>query len=132
MTTDYSRAASAGSYQRFEYNDDVGYIYSDFVYTSEFIADAGNSVCNILDTIVSYLGGNYEYFYDVFGNFIFQEIKNYVNISQATLEIDKIKNNDYLLDMSKGKVVYDFSNKDINISFSNSPQYSNVKNDFVV
>ena len=132
MTTDYSKAASAGSYQRFEYNDDVGYIYSDFVYTSEFIADAGNSVCTILDTIVSYLGGNYEYFYDVFGNFIFQEIKNYVNISQATLEIDKIKNNDYLLDMSKGKVVYDFSNKDINISFSNSPQYSNVKNDFVV
>ena len=133
FTTDYSTAAAAaGGYQTFDYNRDIGYIYSDFVYNKEFVADAGNTVCTILDQIVSYLGGNFEYFYDVFGNFVFQEIKNYMNISHQTVEIDKMKNSDYLLDMTKGKVVYDFTNKNIISSYSNSPQYNNIKNDFIV
>jgi len=37
--------------------------------------------------------GNYEYFYDVYGNFVFQEIKNYLNNSQSKLIIDKLNNN---------------------------------------
>ena len=131
-TTDFSRAVAAGSYTQYDYNADVGYIYSDFTYVGEFIADAGNTVCNVLDKIVSYLGGNYEYFYDVYGNFIFQEVKNYMNISHQTVEIDKIKNSDYLVDMSRGRIAYDFSNKNIITSYSNSPQYNNVKNDFIV
>ena len=132
ITTDYSKAATAEFKKQYNYNDDIGYIYSDFVFNEEFIADAGNTVCTILDKIVSFLGGNYEYFYDVFGNFIFQEIKNYVNISQATLKIDELKNGDYILDMSKGKIAYDFTDKNIITSYSNSPQYNNIKNDFVV
>lgn len=132
FTTDYNRAAAASSYEVYDYNRDVGYIYSDFIYINEFIADAGNTVCDILDKIVSYLGGNFEYFYDVYGNFIFQEIKNYMNISHQTVEIDKIKNSDYLVDMSKGRIAYDFTDKNIITSYSNTPQYNNVKNDFVV
>ena len=132
MTTDYSRAVAAGSYQTFEYNRDIGYIYSDFIYINEFIVDGGATVCDVLDKIVSYLGGNYEYYYDVYGNFIFQEIKNYINTSHATVEINNMSNQDYVLDLSRGKVSYDFSNKDIISSYSNSPQYSNIKNDFVV
>jgi hypothetical protein len=34
--------------------------------------------------------------------------------------------------MGKGKSVYDFSNSDLIISYSNSPNYSNIKNDFLV
>ena len=132
MTTDYNKAVAAGTPIPYYYNEDIGYIYSDFTYTGELIADGGNTVCDILDKIVSYLGGNYEYFYDVYGNFIFQEIKNYINISYQTIEIDKIKNSDYLLDMSKGKIAYDFTDKNITISYANSPQYNNIKNDFVV
>lgn len=132
FTTDYSKATAAEFKKQYNYNDDVGYIYSDFVFSDEFIADAGNTVCTILDKIVSFLGGNYEYFYDVFGNFIFQEIKNYINISQTTLRIDELKNRDYILDMSKGKIAYDFTNKNIITSYSNAPQYNNIKNDFIV
>jgi hypothetical protein len=57
---------------------DIGYIYTDFTYPGELIGDAGDTVCDILDTIKSTLG-NYEYFYDIDGNFVFQEIKNYLN-----------------------------------------------------
>jgi len=57
-------------YDTYESGQDVGYIYTDFVYPDELIGDAGNTVCNILDKIKNTLG-NYEYFYDLDGNFVF-------------------------------------------------------------
>lgn len=119
------------AYSTFEYGSDIGYIYTDFVYTDELIGDAGDSVTTILDTIVSYLG-NYEYFYDIDGNFIFQEKKNYLNTSYATVLLNEITNSDYLVNMSKGKAVYTFDDSTLITSYSNSPQYSNIKNDFIV
>jgi hypothetical protein len=40
--------------------------------------------------------------------------------------------NDYLLDVSKGKSVYDFTGSELVTSYSNSPKYSMIKNDYVV
>lgn len=128
LTTEYQENPE----QTFLYGDDVGYIYTDYIYNRDFVANPGDNVCSVLDQIVSYLGGNYEYFYDVWGNFIFQEKKNYVNISHATIEMDKIKNEDYKYDMLSGKRAFDFSNLPIFTSFSNNPQYANIKNDYVV
>ena len=65
----------------FTYGYDCGYTYTDFVYPGELGAGAGDSVCTVLDKIKHTLG-NYEYYYDVFGTFIFQEIKNYVNTTE--------------------------------------------------
>lgn len=130
-TTDANEAAAASSYKKYEYGSDIGYIYTDFIYPGELIGDAGNSVCTILDKIKDTLG-NYEYFYDINGNFVFQEIKNYLNTSQSTIELDKITNGDYLMDMSKGKAVYQFDDCTLFTSCSNSPQYSMIKNDFIV
>ena len=135
---------------------DIGYIYTDFTYPGELIGDAGTTVTNILDKIKNTLG-NYEYFYDIDGNFIFQEIKNYLNTTQATLELDKIKNYlglptdrdlnakdltmlnglkadgiNYQIDMSKGKTVYQFDNSNLITSYNNTPQYNMIKNDFIV
>ena len=140
----------------FKYGMDIGYIYTDFTYPGELIGDAGTTVTNILDKIKNTLG-NYEYFYDIDGNFIFQEIKNYLNTTQATLELDKIKNYlglptdrdlnakdltmlnglkadgiNYQIDMSKGKTVYQFNNSNLITSYNNTPQYDMIKNDFIV
>ena len=131
MTTDYTVAVSADSYKSYTYGQDVGFIYSDFTYPSELIANAGDSVCTILDKIKNTLG-NYEYFYDLDGNFVFQEIKNYLNTTQTTVILNELKNEDYILDLSRGKSVYDFSDSKLITSFSNSPQYNRIKNDFVV
>ena len=46
----------------------------------------------ILDKIIEVLG-NFEYFYDVNGNFIFQEIKNYLNNSQTKYILDEANDN---------------------------------------
>lgn len=122
----------------FEYGRDVGYIYTDFTYPGELISNAGDSVTDILDKVISILG-NYEYFYDIYGNFIFQEIKNFLNNSQAKLVINKLNNTkgnlqieDYILDMSRGKSVYTFENADLITAYNNTPQYSAIKNDFII
>ena len=84
-----------------------------------------------MDAIKNTLG-NYEYFYDVDGNFIFREIKNFLNTSQAKVEIDKLKSEDYIIDQSKGKSVYTFDDSVLISSFANNPQFNMIKNDFIV
>ena len=67
-------------YDTYDYGYNIGYIYTPFTYPGELIGAAGQTVCDILDTIRDTLG-NFEYFYDINGNFIFREIKNYLNIT---------------------------------------------------
>ena len=117
--------------QMYDYGKDIGYIYTDFVFPGELIGDAGSSICSILDKIKNVLG-NYEYFYDLDGNFIFQEIKNYLNTTQAKIELQNMEKDNYLVDFSKGKSVYTFDDNLLITAYSNSPQYLNIKNDFVV
>lgn len=130
MTTNYDEAKGK-AYQLYEYGDDVGFIFTDFTFPNELIENAGSSVVAVLDKIKGVLA-NYEYFYDIHGNFIWQEVKNYLNTTQATIDLKNMKNEDYLVDQSKGKIVYDFTNSPLISSYSNSPQYSKIKNDFVV
>lgn len=130
MTTNYNDAKGK-AYTMYEYGDDVGFIFTDFTYPSELIENAGSSVVTVLDKIKGTLG-NYEYFYDVHGNFVWQEIKNYLNTTQATVDLQKLNNEDYIVDQSKGKIAYDFTNSALVSSYSNTPQFNQIKNDFVV
>lgn len=130
MTTSYDEAKDK-AYQMYEYGEDVGFIFTDFTYPNELIENAGSSVVSVLDKIKGVLG-NYEYFYDIHGNFIWQEIKNYLNTTQATVDLNNMKNEDYIVDQSKGKLAYDFTNSKLINSFSNNPQFNKIKNDYVV
>ena len=130
ITTDYEEAKDK-AYQIYEYGDDVGFIFTDFTYPKELIENAGSSVVSVLDKIKGVLP-NYEYFYDIYGNFVWQEIKNYLNTTQATIDLEKMQNEDYIVDQSKGKLAYDFTNSKLISSFSNSPQFNKIKNDFIV
>ena len=116
----------------YNYGYSIGYIYTPFTYPGELIGAAGQTVCDILDTIRDTLG-NFEYFYDINGNFIFREIKNYLNITQSTVDLENLNNGKaYLVDPTKGKAAYSFKNSNIITSYSNSPQLNNVKNDFII
>ena len=131
LTTNYEDIQGR-PYKIFSYGEDIGYIYTDFTYPQELIANAGDNISSaVLDKIKNTLG-NYEYFYDITGNWIFQEQKNYLNTSKSTIDLNNLNNNSYLIDISKGKSKYDFSNSPLIISYSNSPNFLNVKNDFVV
>ena len=117
--------------KRYEYGQDIGYINSDFYYPSELTANAGETVCSVLDKIKNTLG-NYEYFYDLEGNFIFQEIKNYMNTSFTTNVLKDLTKENYQIDRKGRKTVYEFDNNEIILSCSRTPQYANIKNDFLV
>ena len=136
--TDYdaiSNKTSPSNIDDFEYGEDIGYILTDFVYPEQLVGNAGDTIVTILDKIKNTLG-NYEYFYDVEGNFRFQEIKNYLNNSYSTSVIKNnqidIQSKDYLADYTNGKSVYTFEDSSIITAFSNSPQYQQIKNDFII
>ena len=132
FSTNYNEAKEgSGTIQEFSYGEDVGYILTDFTYPGELVSNAGDTVVTILDQIKNVLG-NYEYFYDIDGNFRFQEIKNYLNTSYSTFKINEINENNYLVDYTSGKSVYTFTDANIITAFSNSPQYQQIKNDFII
>ena len=131
----------------FEYGYDVGYIFTDFSYPGQLIADIGSTITQALDKIIGVLG-NFEYFYDLDGNFVFQQIKNYLNNAENVYIKDSLQNNNllpeylstqkediyqvYALNINRGKSEFDFSNEKFIISYSNTPQYTEVKNDFMI
>ena len=78
-------------YQVYEPGMNVGYKYTDLTFPGELTANAGDSVVTILDKIKGVLG-NYEYFYDIHGNFVFQEIKNYLNTAKSTVDLNNFNN----------------------------------------
>ena len=121
--------------KEFKYNEDIGYIYTDFTYPGELISGIGDNVVSVLERIKTALG-NYEYFYDIEGNFIFQEIKNYLNTSYDVTNLvannSILNNSNYQVGFNNvSKSVYTFEEGSALISsFSNSPSYLNIKNDF--
>ena len=119
-------------YRVYETGMDVGYVYDDLVWTgSELTANAKDTCVTVLDKIKQYLG-NYEYFYDVFGVFHFREIKNYLNTTQATLLVNDMNENNYLVETAVPKSIYTFEDDRNLLSINVTPQYENIKNDFIV
>lgn len=116
----------------FEYGDDIGFVLTDFVYPGELTCNPGDTVTSVLDKIIAVLG-NFEYFYDVYGNFHFQEIKNYLNTTYITTVMNKLNESpSYDVDFSSGKSVYTFEGTKLISAVTNAPAYSNVKNDYMV
>ena len=120
----------------YSYGQDIGFIYADFIYTGkELVGNMGSSITSaVLDPIKNALG-NFEYFYDLEGNFIFREKKNYLNTSMSSTILELLKQGSYstyLIDPSKGTTVYDFTNTELISSYNNNPDYASIKNDFLV
>lgn len=130
----------------YNYNDDCGYLFTDFVYpgSSGLVSSIGDNICGVLDKIKNTLG-NYEYFYDLDGNFVFQEIKNYLNTTyEPVVSADRkytlsgggliLSAENYYMDLSNtSRSVYTFDEGSALLtSYSNTPSYTNIKNDFHV
>lgn len=118
-------------YRAYGRGDDVGYTIDDFYFAKDFTVNAGQTICSALDTIKNYLG-NYEYFYDIYGIFHFQEIKNYLNTTQGKILIKDMDRNDYLVDATLSKDLYSFDSNRNLVSINVNPQYLNIKNDYIV
>lgn len=108
----------------------IGYKMIDYIYPTELTLTTGQPVSSVYEQCKQALGGNYEYFYDVDGNFIFQEIKNYLNNNIPPLK--DLKTTDYRYSFDKVPVQFDFSQYNIETAYVNTPNWNNIKNDFYV
>lgn len=128
--TEGEAATYPNGYKMFTVGEAIGYTLTDFTFPGELISSPGDTVCTILDKIKNVLG-NFEYYYDIDGNFIFQEIRNYLNNSYIPLT--EVSTDVYQANFDIEETVYSFKeNRKLISSFSNNPNYGNIKNDFVV
>lgn len=103
----------------------------DLVYNGDLVANAGDTITSILDKIVQQLG-DYEYFYNLDGQFIFRKKKNYINTSWNN-EVNILDEEEYVEDITNlSAYSYSFDNQKTLNSFNLNPNYENLKNDYSI
>lgn len=115
--------------KKYSYGDDIGYQLTDLTYAGDLICNEGEALTAMLDKIKTMLG-EFEYFYNEEGKFVFQKKKNYLQTSWTQLT-----NNEYgepYIDFEKNKITFDFKQNQLLSSISNSPVLNNVHNDITV
>ena len=115
--------------KKYSYGDDIGYQLTDLTYAGDLICNEGEPLTAMLDKIKTMLG-EFEYFYNEEGKFVFQKKKNYLQTSWTQLT-----NNEYgepYIDFEKDKIAFDFRQNQLLSSISNSPALNNVHNDITV
>lgn len=115
---------------KFEYGDDIGYRLTDLVYTGDLVSNVGDSLTSVLDKIKTMLG-DFEYFYDLEGHFVFQRKKTYINVSWNTM----VDNNDekyFTFANDESKFSFNFEGNRLISAIQNSPKITNLRNDFSV
>ena len=108
----------------------AGYRATDLIYPEDLVVSVGGNITSMLDSIIKMLG-EFEYFYDIDGRFIFQRKKIYFNSSWSNAittdnetYYDSIANN--------SEVAYSFSSAFLIESFQNKPELKNIRNDYAV
>lgn len=109
----------------------IGYRLTDLTYAGDLVIQVGGNVTQLLDKIKQMLG-DFEYFYDLQGHFVFQRKRTFVNRSwnnitqntEAETYVDPVA-------LTSG-VSYNFENSNIITSFANAPNLMNLRNDFSI
>lgn len=108
----------------------IGFKVIDYIYPSDLMLTAGQSAVQGYEACKQALGGNFHYYYDTNGNFVFEEIKNYMN--NNIIPLDELNPENYKTSYDNVAIQYDFSDSDIIPTFTNTPQWNNIKNDLYV
>lgn len=118
------------SVAKMSYGKTAGYRLTDLTYAGDLILNIGENVTSMLDKIVNMLG-EYEYFYDVDGRFIFQKKKTYFNTSWNNI-VNNNEENFVEPAAYTSAISYSFDDGELISSYQNNPNYSNIRNDFSV
>lgn len=107
-----------------------GYRTCELVYAGKLTASAGEAITSVLTKIVNMLG-NYEYFYNLEGQFVFQRKRTYVNTSWNNMtnngEEEWTENAAYT-----SSFIFSFEDGTLITSYQNSPNLADLKNDFSI
>lgn len=113
-------------FAKMEYGQSVGYRKTDLVYAGDLIGNIGEGVTTILDKIKTMLG-EFEYFYDIDGHFVFQKKKSFIS-TMWTPEAEK----ETVAKVDNNTTAYVFSGSELITTFNNTPNLLNVRNDYSV
>lgn len=112
------------------YGDTIGYRLTDLTYVGDLILGAGSTITSMLDSLVKMLG-EFEYYYDIEGRFVFQRKKIYYNVSWTnTITTEKETRYDSIENGSEN--AYEFTKGILIESYSNKPDVNNIKNDYTI
>ena len=122
-----------------EYGQTVGFRETELTYAGDLIANVGESLTSVLDKIKNMLG-DFEYFYDIDGRFVFQKQKIYE--SESWNNIVKTEDKDLLVEDGvtnqigsaaySSAVSYSFIDNNIITAFNNTPNLNNLRNDYSI
>lgn len=112
------------------YGETAGYRITELTYPGDLISNIGESLTSIYDKIVSLLG-TYEYFYDVDGRFIFQKKRIYTGTAWNNLTTSDDGTYAESAALSSASI-YTFTGSNLITSFQNSPNLTNLRNDYSV
>lgn len=118
---------------KISYGQTAGYRPTDLTYPGDLIGSVGESVTSILDKIKTMLG-EFEYFYDLDGRFVFQRKQSFINTLWSPLK--QYENEDqevYVESLALASVYsYTFSEGELITAFNNNPSIQNMRNDYAI
>lgn len=113
------------------YGEVIGYRLTTLTYAGDLIANIGENFTSVLDKIKTMLG-DYEYFYDTDGNFIWQRRPTYINVSWNNI-VQNPEQEQYVENTAyTSAVTYSFENSNLITAISHQPDIANVKNDYSI
>ena len=116
--------------RKIEFGDSAGYRMTELTYPNELIAAPNDTITSVLDKFVNFLG-NFEYFYNLQGQFVFQAKPTYVGSSWNSIlkfEDEKFVTPAKLISYTS----YGFEDGILTTAFQNKPNMGNIKNDYTV
>ena len=108
------------------YGETAGYHRIPLVYNNDLVLNAGETVTTLLDKLKNMLG-DFEYFYDLQGRFVFQKKNTYIQELFSPTDGELVTPTMYASPYS-----YKFEDTQLFIAISNSPNINNLKNDFSI
>ena len=110
--------------------EEAGYRPTELTYPGDLIAKAGETVTSVLDKIKN-MFSDFEYFYDIDGNFVFQKKRTFINTSWNNLvsSTNGIYANPNAF---ASPTSYTFDNNLLITAISMQPNISNIKNDYSI
>lgn len=128
---------------KIEYGQTAGYRMTDLTFAGDLICNVGESVMSMLDKIKNMLS-EFEYFYNVDGQFVFQKKQSFVNtLWSPTQTANTIGTNNqgediyyseqYIESMANSSATsYIFNEGELITAFTNNPNILNMRNDYSV
>lgn len=115
-----------------------GYRFTDITYVGDLILNVGEAITALFDKIIAMLG-NFEYFYDLDGRFIFQRRKTFID--KTWNNIITGNNSSYVTTLDETYVEsaaystpisWTFGQGFLVTAYSNSPVLNNIRNDLSI